>query len=184
MTSAKTLELGEAFKSGQARLRRFIRKRVPRGEDAEDILQEAYCRLVKADTLLQPVENAAAWLFTAARNQIIDHGRKKKESRLDEQDSFSDSLDGEMGGLLAGTARTPEEEYLRELLWLELENALAELPDDQRNIFIQTEINGVTFKQLAEETGTGVNTLLSRKHRAVLFLRRRLQDVHDDLMEF
>ena len=184
MISAKTLDLSEAIKSCQARLRNFIRKRVPRGEDADDILQEVFYQFAKANALLQPVENAAAWLFKAARNQIIDHGRKKKEFQLDEENSFSDSLDGEMGDLLLGGGKTPEEEYLRELFWMELENALAELPDEQRDIFMQTEINGATFKQLAEETGVGVNTLLSKKHRAVLFLRRRLQEMHDELIEF
>lgn len=172
------------IKSYQGRLRAFIRKRVPLPEDVDDILQEVLYQFVRANTLMQPVEQVAAWLFRTARNEITDRERKKKELPLprtydEEQDEW---LDDEISEVLFGTGETPEDEYLKELIRQNVETAIADLPDAQREVFVKTELQGYSFRQLAEETGININTLLSRKHKAVLHLKESLQDLYEDII--
>ena|SRR5579871_2940984 len=156
----------------QGRLRSFVRKRVANEGDAEDILQDVFFALVEADWLTKPVEQAGAWLYRVARNRIIDFFRKKRPAQFEEEG---------LEDLLPSADAGPEEAYLRSLLWGELEQALAELPEDQRAVFIAHEIDGRSFKELSAETGVSVNTLLSRKRYAVLHLRERLKDIHEEL---
>ena len=173
--------ISEVVKREQSRLRNFIRRRVPDPRDAEDVLQDVFYRLVEANRLLMPIEHVTSWLFRVARNRITDLFRKKTP------EPFSDAaVEGEEGellqieDLLPSPDAGPEALYFRNLLLDELALALDELPDEQREIFVAHELEGRSFKELAEETGVSVNTLLSRKRYAVLHLRARLQDIHEE----
>jgi RNA polymerase sigma factor (sigma-70 family) len=171
----------ETVEREQARLRNFIRRRVADRADAEDILQDVFYEFVEAYRMLQPIEQAGAWLFRVARNRIIDLFRKKKAGSI--SDAIGAGEEGEpvtLEDLLPSPDAGPEAAYARKVLIEELENAVDELPEDQRQVFIAHEIVGRSFKDLAEETGLSVNTLLSRKHYAVLELRRRLQAIHEE----
>lgn len=175
-------QISEAFAREQGRLRNFIRKRVANTGDAEDILQDVFYELVEAYRAMVPVEQTTAWLFRVARNKIVDLFRKKKpEAFIDAPVVSADhgeSLTFE--DLLPSADAGPEAAYARAVLLEELEVALEELPEDQREVFVAHEIEGYSFKEIAEMTGVRVNTLLSRKHYAVTQLRRRLQAIHDE----
>lgn len=174
-------QISEIIAEERFRLRNFIRKRVPDPSDVEDIVQEVFYRLVEANRLLMPIDHVTGWLFRVARNRITDLFRKKKEV------SFSDAEleheDGEVlrfEDLLPSPDAGPEALYVRHVLLDELELALDELPDEQREVFVAHELEGRSFKELSAESGVKVNTLLSRKHYAVLHLRERLQSIHDE----
>jgi len=145
---------------------------------AEDILQDVFYELVAAYRLMQPVEQVGAWLFRVARNRITDFFRKKKPEPLD--DAGRDGEAFALEDLLPSPEAGPEAVYARSVLLEELDAALDELPEEQREVFIAHELEGRSFKDLAAETGLSVNTLLSRKHYAVLHLRERLQDIYDE----
>jgi RNA polymerase sigma factor (sigma-70 family) len=176
--------ISEVVKREQSRLRNFIRRRVPDPRDAEDILQDVFYELVEANRLLMPIEHVTGWLFRVARNRIIDLFRKKKpESFSDTAVAGLDTDDDELlnvEDLLPSTDAGPEALYARNLLLDELELALDELPDEQREVFVAHEIEGRSFKEMAAESGVSVNTLLSRKRYAVLHLRERLQSIYDE----
>jgi RNA polymerase sigma factor (sigma-70 family) len=174
-------QISEIIAEERSRLRNFIRRRVPDPSDAEDIVQEVFYELVEANRLLMPIEHVTGWLFRVARNRITDLFRKHRP------ETFSDAAlvdeDGELlqiEDLLQSPDAGPDALYLRNLLLDELELALDELPDEQREVFIAHELDGRSFKELAAETGVNVNTLLSRKRYAVLHLRERLQSIHDE----
>lgn len=174
--------VSEAIDREGARLRNFIRRRVADREDAEDVLQDVFYELVEAYRLMKPVEQVTAWLFRVARNRIIDLFRRKTREALRNQPATS-TEDGETlpwEDLLPSPDAGPDEAYARTVLLEELGAALDELPDEQREVFIAHELMGYSFKELAAETGVSVNTLLSRKHYAVLYLRERLQAIHDE----
>jgi len=165
----------------RARLLNFIRRRVPDPSDAEDILQDVFYELVEANRLLMPIDHVAGWLFRVARNRIIDLFRKKKpvlfiDAAVAKEDD--DSLQFE--DLLPSPDAGPEALYARGVLLTALELAVHELPPEQREVFVAHEIEGLSFKEIAARTGVGVNTLLSRKHYAVLHLREHLQGIYDD----
>lgn len=165
------------------RLMGFIRKRVNNEADAEDIMQDVFYQFI-GNT--QPIEQMTAWLFTVARNKIIDRQRKKRPGAL--EDLFGQE-ESEEGGLnwtefLFDASDNPEKDYLRQVFWEELNNALSELPEEQRQVFILNELEGVPFKEIAERTGETVNTLLSRKRYAVLHLRNRLSVLKDELLNY
>lgn len=167
----------------RSKLKAFIQRRTVVRDDADDILQEVTWQLMKVE---QPVENVAAWLFRAARNEMTDRARKKRELPLSgyfSDDENDDIPENELAETLFGVPQSPEDEYLSELVWGEIEEALSELPAAQREVFEKTELHGYSFKELAEETGTSVQALLSRKHKAVLYLRARLRNLYDELME-
>ena len=184
MSEQKEQAVGQAFTKESDRLLRFIRNRVPEA-DAEDILMDVFYQFTANFNVLQPIEQVGAWLFRAARNRIIDRYRKKRPDSLDEP-LFSSDEDGD-GLTLADTltlpAESPEDQYARSLVWEALEEALAELPKEQREVFVMHELEDRSFKEIAEITGAPVNTLLSRKRYAVLFLRGRLQGVYNDLLK-
>ena len=166
-----------------SRLRNFIRRRVPDPSDAEDILQDVLYRLVEANRLLMPIEHVTGWLFRVARNRITDFFRKKKPELF--SDTVLEDDEGqllELDDLLPSPDAGPEAIYARNMLLEELEIALNELPVEQREIFIAHELEGHSFKELTEATGVNLNTLLSRKRAAVLYLRERLQTVYDEFM--
>jgi RNA polymerase sigma factor (sigma-70 family) len=174
--------ISEVVKREGSRLRNFIRRRVADPRDVEDVLQDVFYRLVEANRLLMPIDHITGWLFRVARNRITDLFRKKKPEPF--SDAASEDEDGELlqiEDLLPSPDVGPEALYVRNLLLDELELALDELPDEQREVFVAHELDGRTFKELAEETGVSVNTLLSRKRYAVLHLRERLQSIYNQL---
>jgi RNA polymerase sigma factor (sigma-70 family) len=176
--------ISEVVKREGSRLRNFIRRRVPDPHDAEDVLQDVFYRLVEANRLLMPIDHVTGWLFRVARNRITDLFRKKKPEAFG--DMAVEGEDGELleiEDLLPSPDFGPEALYFRNLLLDELELALDELPDEQREVFVAHELEGRSFKELAGETGVSVNTLLSRKRYAVLHLRGRLQSAYDEFMK-
>lgn len=182
MMADQDQRIAETVDREQARLRSFIRRRVADREDAEDVLQEVFYELVEAYRMVKPVEQVTAWLFRIARNRITDlFRRKQRESLRNEPATVAE--DGEMLSLeelLPSSDAGPDAAYARMVLLEELEAALDELPDEQREVFIAHEVMGQSFKELAAQTGMSVNTLLSRKHYAVLHLRERLQAIHGE----
>ncbi len=173
--------ISDVVKREQSRLRNFIRRRVPDPSDAEDIVQEVFYELVEANRLLMPIEHVTGWLFRVARNRITDLFCKPKPKAFSEaalEDEAGELL--QIEDLLPSPEAGPEALYFRHLLLEELEQALAELPAEQRNVFVAHELEGRSFKQMAAETGVSVNTLLSRKRYAVLHLRERLQTIYDE----
>jgi RNA polymerase sigma factor (sigma-70 family) len=182
LADAQDQRVTETFVREQARLRNFIRKRVSDRADAEDILQDVFYELVEAYRLMKPIEQVGAWLFRVARNRITDLFRRRKPVALEDQQAVA--ADGEflmLEDLLPSPEAGPDAAYLREVLLEEIEDALDDLPEEQREIFIAHEIEGRSFKELSAETGLSVNTLLSRKHYAVVHLRERLRGIYDEL---
>jgi RNA polymerase sigma factor (sigma-70 family) len=164
----------------QSRLWNFIRRRVPDARDAEDILQDVFAELVEANRLLMPIDHVTGWLFRVARNRITDLFRRRRPEPFADLLVADDEARLPLEDLLPSPDAGPETQYARRVLLEALEVALAELPPDQRAVFVAHEIEGRSFKEIAAETGVGINTLLSRKRYAVLRLRERLQDIYDE----
>ncbi|HTQ64696.1 MAG TPA: sigma-70 family RNA polymerase sigma factor [Puia sp.] len=164
------------------RLLGFIRKRVNNEADAEDILQDVWYQFTAT---AEPIEQLGSWLFTVARNKITDRYRKKKPEFLEDLLSTEDG-EGVIGfkDILFDDSNNPETEHLRSLFWEILDEALQELPKEQRDVFVLNELEDIPFKDIAEKTGASVNTLISRKRYAVLHLRNRLQDLRDELLNY
>jgi len=163
-------QISDVVTREQSRLRDFIRRRIPVAADVDDVLQDVFSRLVEANRLLMPIEHVTGWLFTVARNRITDLFRTTR----DEEEIDLDEL-------LASDETEPDALFTQRVLVDELEAAIAELPPDQRAVFVAHELEGRSFKSIAEETGVGINTLLSRKRYAVLRLRERLKEIHEEL---
>lgn len=168
------------------RLLGFIRKRVENEADAEDILQDVFYQFI-GNT--QPIEQITAWLFRVARNRIVDVKRKHKPELLNDvfgDDSTEDDDNGLFGwaDMLTDLGNTPETTYLRNLFWETLHLALNELPEEQKQVFILHELDGVSFKDIAQQTKETVNTLISRKRYAVLHLRKRLQVLYNEIVNY
>jgi RNA polymerase sigma factor (sigma-70 family) len=181
MTFEQDRRITEAVKQEQSRLRNFIRRRVPDPRDAEDILQDVFYALIEANRLLVPIEHVTGWLFRVARNRITDLFRKKRPESLNDAVLAGEDESMTLEDLLPSPDDGPEALYFRSVLLEELEDALDELPDEQREVFVGHEIEGRSFKEMSAETGLSVNTLLSRKRYAVLHLRERLQSIYDEL---
>jgi len=169
----------------EGRLKNFIRKRVSDENEVEDILQDVFYEFVAAARLMKPIEQAGAWMFRVARNRIIDLFRKKKAvaSTSDPVGSEDDDDLYLLEDMLPSPDAGPDAVYARNVLLDELDAALEELPAEQREVFVAHEIEGKSFKELAEETGLSVNTLLARKHYAVLHLRQRLRAIHEEFAD-
>jgi RNA polymerase sigma factor (sigma-70 family) len=172
MPKDKDRRIADVVIREESRLRNFIRRRVADPRDVEDIVQDVFSELVEANRRLMPIDQVTSWLFQVARNRIVDLFRRKKPVRFDE--------DGDEA-LLPSLDAGPEDAYAQSVLLDALEDALDELPKDQRDVFIAHEVEGRSFKEISAATGVNVNTLLSRKRYAVMHLRRRLQGVYDDL---
>jgi RNA polymerase sigma factor (sigma-70 family) len=173
--------ISKVVKRERSRLRNFIRRRVPDPRDAEDILQDVFYELVEANRLLMPIEHVTGWLFRVARNRITDLFRKKKpESVSDTAVADEDDELLRLEDLLPSPDAGPEALYARHVLLEELELAVEELPEEQREVFVAHELEGRSFKEIAAEIGVSVNTLLSRKRYAVRHLRERLQSIYDE----
>jgi RNA polymerase sigma factor (sigma-70 family) len=182
MVEQQDQRISEAVSRDEPRLRSFIRRRVTDPGDAEDILQDVFYELVEAYRMMKPVEQVTAWLFRVARNRITDRFRKRSREAL-RNEPAKVAEDGEellLEELLPSPDAGPDAAYARGVLLEELDEALDELPAEQREVFIAHELMGYSFKELAAQTGVTVNTLLSRKHYAVLHLRERLQAIYDE----
>jgi RNA polymerase sigma factor (sigma-70 family) len=180
MMAQQDQQISEAISRDESRLRNFIRKRVADQGDAEDVLQDVFYELVELYRMMKPVEQVTAWMFRVARNRITDLFRKKNREGLRNEPAVTE--DGEvrwLEELLPSPDAGPEAAYARSVLAEELDDALDELPDEQREVFLAHELMGYSFKELAAQSGVSVNTLLSRKHYAVLHLRQRLQAIYD-----
>jgi RNA polymerase sigma factor (sigma-70 family) len=176
--------VSEAFGREQGRLRNFIRRRVPDEAEAEDILQDVFYELIEAYRLMKPIEQVSAWLFRVARNRTIDFFRKKKPETRGTRGA-TDAEGYEMPSwedLLPSPEAGPDAVFVRTVLLEQLDTALDELPEEQREIFVANEMEGRTFQDIADETGVSINTLLSRKRYAVLHLRRRLRSIYNDFI--
>ena len=174
-------EVEQAIGRERGRLRNFIRKQVADWEEAEDILQDVFYEFVLAYRLMKPIENAGAWLFRVARNRITDlFRRKSREAEKPIDGPIDEGGELTLADLLPAADGSPEAEFARRVAREAILDALGDLPPDQRRAFVAHEIEGRSFQELSAETGVGVNTLLSRKRYAVLFLRERLKDVYDE----
>ena len=182
MAHEQDQRISEVLTREQARLRNFIRRRVPDPRDAEDILQDVFYELVEANRLLMPIEHVTGWLFRVARNRITDLFRKKRPESLSAPGVADEDEERLLlEDLLPSPDAGPDVLYARNVLLDELELAVDELPEEQREVFVAHELEGRSFKEMAAETGVSVNTLLSRKRYAVLRLRERLQSIYDEL---
>jgi RNA polymerase sigma factor (sigma-70 family) len=173
--------LEQAARRERPKLLNFIRRRVKTDEDAEDILQDVFYRLVTSYSVTEPIEELTSWLFRAARNRIIDWYRKRKADPFSTLD-LEESLPVRLEEILFDPEVDPDTLFARSRVWTELSDALDELPDRQREVFVLHELEGKSFKEIAEITGEPVNTLLSRKRYAILTLRERLQDLYDEFL--
>lgn len=176
--------ISEVVRREQPRLRNFIRRRVPDPGDAEDILQDVFYELVEANRLLMPIEHVTGWLFRVARNRITDLFRKKKtESFSDEVVANDEDESLFLEDVLPSPDAGPDAQFARNVMLDAIEEALEELPEEQRGVFVAHELDGLSFREMAAESGVSINTLLSRKRYAVLHLRERLQGVYDEFMK-
>ncbi len=182
-TKKQNVKVTEVVREYSGRLFRFIRSRVSSPADAEDILQEVWYQFNRVvDT--EPIEQVSGWLFRVARNRITDRYRKKKDERLEDfayEDEEGDLLFRE---ILLSDDKTPETEMFRQLFWEALEEALDELPENQRNAFVWNELDGETLQQIADRTGENLKTIISRKRYAVQHLRKRLQTLYEEFLEY
>ena len=169
----------QTFRTERKRLFDFIRRRVRTEEDAEDILSDVFYQLISSYSVTEPIEKMTSWLFTVARNKIIDWYRKKRPESLP-RDLNDPSLPLNLEDILYDPTQNPDQVYARSLVWTELAEALDELPEEQKQVFVMHELEGKSFKEIAEQTGEPINTLLSRKRYAVLFLREKLQEMYDE----
>ena len=168
-----------AFRSERRRLLDFIRQRVRTNEDAEDILQDVFYQLLSGYSVAEPIEKLTSWLFPVSRNKIIDRYRKRRTEPLpDLTDDPEAPLNLEE--ILYDPSQNPDDLFMRSLVWRELADALEELPSKQRDVFVMHELEGKSFREMAELTGESINTLLSRKRYAVLLLREKLRELYDE----
>lgn len=178
--SLQDSEIASVVRRERGRLLAFIRKRVADAAEAEDVLQEAFYELVAAYRLMQPIEQVGAWLVRVARNRIIDRFRKRRPQLLGDIAAEEEDADAALEKLLPAVEDGPDAALVRELLLEQLERALAELPQEQRAVFVAHELEGASFKELSARWGVGINTLLSRKRYAVLRLRESLREAYEE----
>ncbi|MFZ7116011.1 MAG: RNA polymerase sigma factor [Bacteroidota bacterium] len=186
MTKSQNDSIGEVIQDNGKRLFDFIRNRVREEEEAEDIFQDVMIELTQSYRMMQPIEKMAAWLFRVARNKITDNYRKKRPVLLDDQFSYRGNDEDEplyIQDLIKSSEKSPDSDFDRALIYDAIEMALEELPAEQRDVFVKHELEGKSFKEMAEETGLSQNTLLSRKRYAVMALRDKLQFLYTELME-
>jgi RNA polymerase sigma factor (sigma-70 family) len=186
MTAADKIYIDNLVKEEEGRLLGFIRKRVDREEDVRDIAQDVYFQLTVGFDDIRKVTSITSWLFSVARNRITDHYRKKKPERLSDQMVNRKDEDGGplmLEDILPSLTRSPEDEYMRGVIWETIEACLERLPDAQRDVFIMNEFDELSFKEISAITGEGINTLLSRKRYAVTYLREQLRELYTQIKE-
>ncbi|HET9487782.1 MAG TPA: RNA polymerase sigma factor [Chryseosolibacter sp.] len=190
INSAKVMDLAmqtkeQTFRREKDRLLSFIRNRVSTAEEAEDILQDVFFQFVAGYDTIESLDRVTSWLFSVARNKIIDRYRKEasrpKRTDLTWRAGSDDDAPLTLQEILPDLGNTPEDAYLREVLWEAIMEALDELPGEQREIFILNEMEDRGFREISEETGISINTLLSRKRYAILALRKKLQQLYDEM---
>ncbi len=183
MTQEQNRRIAETVAREGGRLRNFIRRRLPDPRDAEDLLQDVLIEFVEEYRLMRPIEQAGAWLYRVARNRMTDWFRRRSVRRQVETGQATEIAEERWEDLLPAPEDGPESRFARAVLIEEIEAALDELPDEQREAFIAHEFDGRSFRELAAELGVGVNTLLARKHYAVRHLRQRLAVIHEEFQE-
>jgi RNA polymerase sigma factor (sigma-70 family) len=180
------MQIENLFKPDRKKFLGFIRQRVRSQEEAEDILQDVFTNVLAASANVQkPIENIASWVFTAVRNRIIDSYRKKRAETFSDMQTPGQAEDGvdSFENFLGDSVNTPETDLVRKTIWESVQAGLAELPDEQRDVFVKNEFEGVSFREMSEETGVNINTLLARKRYAVLHLRKRLKHLYSSINE-
>jgi len=181
-----TAQIEQLFKTDRKKFLGFIRQRVRSQEEAEDILQDVFANVLAASQQMQkPIENVASWFFTAIRNRIIDSYRKKRAETFSDMQlpSAADDPSDTFESFISDRTSDPDTELMRQTIWERVQEGLAELPPEQREVFIKNEFQGVSFREMSEETGVNINTLLARKRYAVLHLRKKLKELYDALNE-
>jgi RNA polymerase sigma factor (sigma-70 family) len=180
MSPKESEKIGIVYKDERKRLLGYIRNRVPDSFEAEDILQDVFYQLTVGFRDIKRIENLTAWIYTVANNRITDLFRKKKPVHISYNENTRDDEDGPLTleEILPSLGSSPEEDELNELIWEAIDETLSELPDEQRSVFVANEFDGMSFKEISEETGTGINTLISRKRYAVLALRESLNELY------
>ncbi|MFC2115843.1 RNA polymerase sigma factor [Bacteroidota bacterium] len=184
MTAEESRYIEKVTTREQGRLLNYIRQQVRVREDAEDILQEVLFQFLKGFSDIRSTERVTSWLFTVARNKITDYFRKKKPDLLTDRQVMSREEDGAplmLEDILPALTREPEDEMMREWIWNAIDQALDEMPEDQRDVFIWNEFEDRSFREISEMSGAGINTLLSRKRYAILFLREKLKELYNQL---
>ena len=176
---ALQLEIGKVYKTEKNRLLTFIRNKVANQEDAEDILQDVFYHTLQGVSVTDQIDNVLGWLYTAARNRIIDWYRKKRLRTFPIEDMEKYGIED----LIADSGLHPEQAYYRKLITEALIESVEALPEEQRMVFVLQELEGMTFKEIAQITGESINTLISRKRYAVLYLRKQLQEIKSMLDE-
>lgn len=184
LVADQNAQISKVFEAERGRLLNFIRKRVAAAEDAEDVLQDVLSQFVESYRLMRPIEQVSSWLFTVARNRITDRFRKKKSIAFRDQfrTTSEEHEDFTIEDFLPGNSDSPETEYTKQVIMDEMEEALAELPEEQRQAFMWHEMEGESFKSMAERTGLTVNTWISRKRYAVAHLRNRLGAIYHEFI--
>jgi RNA polymerase sigma factor (sigma-70 family) len=180
MSPKESEKIGAVYKDERKRLLGYIRNRISDRVEAEDILQDVFYQLTVGFRDIKKIENLTAWLYKVADNRITDLFRKKKPVRINYSDNAMDDADGPLTleEILPSLGSTPEDEEIKEMIWEAIEETLSELPGEQRDVFVANEFDDISFKELSERTGTGVNTLISRKRYAVLALREKLNELY------
>ncbi|WKN33081.1 sigma-70 family RNA polymerase sigma factor [Porifericola rhodea] len=184
LADRRNIEIERTVLKERGRLLNFIRQRVPDRDDAEDILQDVFFQFTQAYRTIESIERVTGWLFRVTRNKIADLYRKKKPEAFSQMRRARDAEDEDAMGLeelLPQMNIDPEDSMMRNVIWEALENALAEMPEAQREVFVMHEFEDISFREMSEQTGESINTLLSRKRYAVQFLRKHLEDIYNDL---
>jgi RNA polymerase sigma factor (sigma-70 family) len=184
MSPVESEKIGTVYKKERKRLLGYINNRIPDRFEAEDILQDVFYQLTVGFRDIRRIDNLTAWIYKVTDNRITDLFRKKKPDRFSYSENIKEDDDGPLSleEILPSLGSTPEDDEIKELIWETIEETLSELPEEQRSVFVATEFDGLSFKDIAEKTGTGVNTLISRKRYAVLVLRARLNELYNLLI--
>jgi RNA polymerase sigma factor (sigma-70 family) len=184
MTAEESRYIGEVATREKGRLLGFIRQYIRSSEDAEDILQDVLYQFTRGFDDIRSTERITSWLFTVTRNRITDYYRKKKPEPFSNKQVVGREEDGAplmLEDILPALTRDPEDEMMRDMIWNAIDAALDEMPEDQRDVFVWNEFEDRSFKEISAQTGEGINTLLSRKRYAILFLRKKLQALYNQL---
>jgi len=180
MTPKESERISTAYKTERKKLLGYIRNRIPANVEAEDILQDVFYQLTVGFRGLSTIENLTAWLYRVADNRITDHYRKKRPVSISYDESTKNDDDGplSLSEILPALGSSPEEDEIKEMIWEAIEDTLSDLPEEQSSVFIATEFEDMSFREISERTGTGINTLISRKRYAVIALRKRLDELY------
>ena len=180
MSPKESEKIGAVYKDERKRLLSYIRNRIPDRVEAEDILQDIFYQLTVGFNDIRRIESLTAWLYKVADNRITDLFRKKKPVSISYSENAKNDEDGPLTleEILPSLWSTPEDEDVKELIWEAIEETLSELPEEQRSVFVATEFDELSFKEISAKTGIGINTLISRKRYAVLALRERLNELY------